>query len=485
MRSTVKGLYFFVLIFWAFIGTVFAENIFGPETYLRTRGWPNVYTAHFSSAVEEGVLRIYSGAPDGEGRVASAHVFLNWKNLARPDDFQEDRYLITEETIALAESNKLWIIMRGAPGSFMTIDITGQEGSQEGPLVRIDCMPDTIYAGQESLLSWVSANAEHVHINNGIGDVEFSGSLVVSPETTTTYIATATGANDTATDSVTLTVKPFANDIEITSPVDNDMVYGPAVMVQGILATPFEEEISVVVDGIAALVDGNRFAANHIPLEQGDNTIIAVATDSRGNAVETSVTVNAEINENSIVIAADPDIGISPFETTLLVDGTFPFIDPYVWGEGPGSVVISDGEEDDRFNVHLTDPGIYIFTAEAADDLGYVRTASVAVQVLSEAELDALLRDKWEDMASALADGNIEAAVQYFSGISRSMYQQRFAALSSVLDQVAGDMGPIDLVEAQGNFAVYDLTTERDGKIYSYQVVFVREEDGIWRIYNF
>ncbi len=485
MRSTVKVVYFFVFIFWAFTGTVFAENIFGPETYLRTWGWPNVYTARFFSPVEEGVLRIYNGDPDGEGRVASAHVFLNWKRLARPNDFRTDRHLIKEETIELAESNILLVIMRGAPGSFLTIGVAGQEEPQEGPSIFIDCVPDTVFEGQEARLSWTSTNAESVHINNEIGYVELNGSLSVSPETTTTYTATATGFTVTVTDSVTLTVMPVPQDISITSPVDNDTVYGPAIMVQGTLSNPLEEEISVVVDGIAALVDGNRFAANHIPLEQGDNTITAVATDSRGSAVETSVTVNAEINEDSIVIAADPDIGISPFETTLLVDGTFPFIDPYVWGEGPGSVVISDGEEDDRFNVHLVDPGIYIFTVEATDDQGYVRTASVAVQVLSEAELDALLQEKWEDMASSLADGNVEAAVRYFSGASRSLYQERFTALSSVLEQVAGEMGPIDLVEAQGNYAVYDLITVRDDEIYSYQVIFVREEDGIWRIYNF
>ena len=101
---------------------------------------------------------------------------------------------------------------------------------------------------------------------------------------------------------------------------------------------------------------------------------------------------------------------------------------------------ISDGSGDNEFNIRLTTPGIYSLTAEATDDQGQVYTGSVAVHVLSEAVLDALFQRKWSEMKSALADGNIGEAVNYFSHTSRSMYHQRFTALSSVLDQVAGDM---------------------------------------------
>ncbi len=480
MRTNVKvaGLIFVILL--AFTSSVSAGNIFGPETYHRTKGRPDVYADHFNTTAGNAVLRVSSGNENGGNRVTSALVYLNGQLLAYPGDFKKEKYIIIEETVALAEENEIRVEMRGKPGSFLTIDIFRKELS-----VRIDCTPDNIDEGQESLLNWTSSNAQSVHIDNGIGYVADAGSMTVSPEATTTYMITATGTAGTATDSATLTVTPVPLSISITSPKNEDTIHGPAAMVQGTIANPSENEVGIVVDGITALVDGNQFAANHIPLEEGENVITAVATDIDGNTAEASVSIHAVIDENSLGIAVDPEIGVSPFAATLTVDATYPVVDPYVWGMGPGDVVISEGEEVNRFNVRLTSPGIYFLMAEAADDQGDVHTASVSVQVLSEAELDAMLQPKWNDMKSALTDGDVGEAVKFFSGASRPMYEQRFTALSSVLDQVAGDMGPIALVEADGNRAVYDLTTVRDGKIYSYQVVFIREEDGIWRIYNF
>lgn len=480
MRTCVKVAGLIFVVFLMFTSSVSAGNIFGAESYYRTTGRPDVYTDCFDAAPGEAVLRISSGKEDGENRVASALVYLNGQLLAHPEDFEEEKYIILEETVALAEENEIRVEMRGKPGAFLTIDIFRKEIS-----VRIDCTPESIDEGQEALLRWTSSHAESVHIDNGIGYVDETGSISVSPETTTTYVITATGTEGAATDSVTLTVTSIPLQISITSPREEDTIHGPAAMVQGTIAGASGNEVGVVVDGITALVDGDRFAANHIPLETGENVITAVAMDSEGNTAETSVSINAVSDENNIGISVDPEIGVSPFETTLTVDGSFHVSDPYVWGTGPGSVVISGGEEDNRFNVRLTSPGIYLLMAEAVDDQGNVHTGRVSVQVLSEVELDAMLQPKWNEMKSALTEGDVDEAVKFFSDASRSMYHQRFSALASVLDQVAGDMGPIAFVEASGDQAVYDLTTVRDGKIYSYQLVFIREEDGIWRIYNF
>ena len=480
MRTNVMVACLVFVCWLAFNASASAGSLFGPEIYSRTKGSPDVYSGHFSTSDGNAVVRITSGEEDGGKRVSSALVYLNEKLLARPDDFKKKRYIILEETVAVDRENEIRVEVRGAPGSFLTVEIFRHELS-----VHIECTPDSIDKGEEALLQWTSSHAETVHIDNGIGDVDLTGSLAVSPETTTTYHVTASGPGGTATDSATLTVISIPLEISITSPGDEDTIHGPAAMVQGAIANPFGNEVGVTVDGITAMVDGDQFVANHIPLDAGQNVITAIATDSEGNEAEASVSVTAVTDENSIGILVNPEIGVSPFETTLTVDGSFHVIDPYVWGTGPGSVVISEGEEENRFNVSLTSPGIYLLTAEAADDQGNLHTGSVSVQVLSQEELDAMLRVKFNEMKSALTAGDVDAAVKSFSGASRSMYHQRFSALSSVLDQVAGDMGPIAFVEADGNRAVYDLTTERDGKVYSYQLVFIREEDGIWRIYNF
>lgn len=65
----------------------------------------------------------------------------------------------------------------------------------------------TITQGQSSTLSWGSvSNATSVEIDHGIGEVPTPGSRVVSPNSSTTYMITATGCGGTVTRQVTISV---------------------------------------------------------------------------------------------------------------------------------------------------------------------------------------------------------------------------------------------------------------------------------------
>lgn len=74
------------------------------------------------------------------------------------------------------------------------------------PSLTATANPQSIQAGQSATLSWNSANATSVSVDNGIGNVALSGSMPVSPARTTVYDFTATGNGTTATTSVTVTV---------------------------------------------------------------------------------------------------------------------------------------------------------------------------------------------------------------------------------------------------------------------------------------
>lgn len=54
--------------------------------------------------------------------------------------------------------------------------------------------PSTIYTGDSTILSWSVSNATSVTIDNGVGVVGLTGSVSVSPSTSTSYILTATNA---------------------------------------------------------------------------------------------------------------------------------------------------------------------------------------------------------------------------------------------------------------------------------------------------
>ena len=73
--------------------------------------------------------------------------------------------------------------------------------------MTLSASPKSIDRGQSTTLSWSSTSAESAEIEPGIGEVPTSGTRRVSPNVTTTYRITVTGADgQTATASVTVTV---------------------------------------------------------------------------------------------------------------------------------------------------------------------------------------------------------------------------------------------------------------------------------------
>ena len=80
-------------------------------------------------------------------------------------------------------------------------------GQAPPPTVTLSASPTTIDRGQSTMLTWSSTNAESAEITPDIGGVPTSGSRKVSPNATTTYRITVTGADgQTATAVVTVTV---------------------------------------------------------------------------------------------------------------------------------------------------------------------------------------------------------------------------------------------------------------------------------------
>ena len=74
------------------------------------------------------------------------------------------------------------------------------------PSASIAAGPSSIESGACSTLTWATAGATDVSIDNGVGSVSASGNRQVCPTSTTRYTVTATGPGGTRTDSTTLTV---------------------------------------------------------------------------------------------------------------------------------------------------------------------------------------------------------------------------------------------------------------------------------------
>jgi len=346
--------------------------------------------------------------------------------------------------------------------------------------------PASIVPGGTAVLTWGFLYADTVTIDNGIGTVASSGMIAVSPTVTTTYHITATSPAGTITLEVTVTVdqnNPLT--IQITSPAAGASIQRPDTMVSGMITNSANTETGVTVNGVVALKENNSFTASHVPLKPGSNIITATVTDIDGHSTGTSIIVQADPGGNYIVLNPDTIMGLAPFELTLSVDATFtlPATGAALTHTGPGTVQILSSTPD-TFTIRLTTPGIYFFTATVVNQ-GITYTDVVAVQVLDSVALDASLKAKWNAMKARLAVQDVTGAVTFYANGSKDVYQQQFTALSAVLPQIVQEMDDITFLDLQDNRVTYDLRTVRNNETYSFQVTFIRERDGIWRIWNY
>jgi hypothetical protein len=274
--------------------------------------------------------------------------------------------------------------------------------------------------------------------------------------------------------------------VTITSPSNGATVSKPAITVQGQIVNPLGNETGVTVNGVIASVYGNQFVASHVPLQQGANTIQATATDTAGNSVSTSITINATIPANYVKLTADTEMGVSPLETTLRIGGSFSFAQaPVLTYAGPGEAQLIENPSPNEYRMRMTTAGIYTFMAEAKDPQGNTYTDTVSVTVLTKAELDTLLKAKWEGMRGRLLNSDIEGAVTFFNETSKQGYRDLFTVLVSMLPTIAQDMGDVQFIECMGDTAIYDMQTVRNGTKYSFQLLFTKDPYGIWRINSF
>ena len=277
---------------------------------------------------------------------------------------------------------------------------------------------------------------------------------------------------------------PASLTINIDTPTDNSTITGPDVTVTGTIINSTGAETGITVNGQPATISGSRFTANHVPLQDGTNSINITATDANGLTTTTTRTITAQAG-HYLRISSNVDSGTGPLTVSLRLDGSFTIANPSVSIAGPVAVTPVFGESQSEFTVTLNVEGQYTITASAVRDDGNTYTDSVVVTVISKNQLDALLRAKWEGMRTALAAGDVNTAVTNFNPLSREIYRKQFTNLTASLPTIAAGMGNIMLVKAEDDQAEFDMRDTIDGIEYSFYLLFVKGGDGIWTIRNF
>jgi hypothetical protein len=102
-----------------------------------------------------------------------------------------------------------------------------------------------------------------------------------------------------------------------------------------------------------------------------------------------------------------------------------------------------------------------------------------------ENHTDSLLRDKWNLLTSYLRQGNEEKALELIHPTERKNYAIMFQALRNQMPQIVSTEIDFKLTEIRDNRAEYELITKEDAGTYSYEVIFLKDQEGSWYIYSF
>ena len=174
--------------------------------------------------------------------------------------------------------------------------------------------PAAIAQGGSANLSWNVSNAETVTIDRNVGQVDAaSGTVQVSPETTTTYTLTASNQAGDTTATATLTVSP------VEKPTVNSFAASPPAIVQGSIATlswNVSDATAVTIDnGIGQVYPDT----GSVQVSPDATTTYTLTAENQAGETTSSITVTVSAEEIVEKIVGGPGDGV----VLIVEDGEF------------------------------------------------------------------------------------------------------------------------------------------------------------------
>ncbi len=98
-----------------------AEPVFGPCTYVRTAGAPNVFEDSFTLPTPARCLLLVQNGEDGANQVTSGSVEVNGVPLVGAAELGSANELITRPLVVPVGTSSVRVTLAGEPGSFLTV----------------------------------------------------------------------------------------------------------------------------------------------------------------------------------------------------------------------------------------------------------------------------------------------------------------------------------------------------------------------------
>lgn len=190
------------------------QTVFGSKI-LKINRWHFHFSFHRSRAdnAQDGTITITKNTLNK--KIRGGFLVLNGRFIPIRK-FLRGSDTVFEKEVTLRSKNRLMVFLRGTSKASITLEIKAKSANPP-PEVTFAADPQSILLGESSTLSWATTHADSVTIDQGVGSVAVSGSLVVSPQETTTYTLTAEGPGGTTTESISVTVTIPAPTVNISA----------------------------------------------------------------------------------------------------------------------------------------------------------------------------------------------------------------------------------------------------------------------------
>lgn len=127
-------------------------------------------------------------------------------------------------------------------------------------------------------------------------------------------------------------------------------------------------------------------------------------------------------------------------------------------------------------------PGVYQAKVRVTDSTGKIYTSTLLIQVMSFAEMDAMLRSIYTGMLDKLRAGDIEGALTAVSGSLRDKYLRILTTLKPNLATIVDHLGTLQSGAIGGDIAEYAAVRDTPTGKRTFLIYFLRGEDALWRI---
>ncbi|HLB03185.1 MAG TPA: PKD domain-containing protein [Nitrospiria bacterium] len=416
------------------VSSVWANPLFGPKTYTRERGGPEAFKESFQICALSGVYSlivensVYTKSErDGKEEGNEKH---------KKDKDTKEKHKKKERK---GKENKV---------SAAEIEINGEK------IIEEDDFNNKLARIERTILLPPGENKMELEIEGDPGPF------------------------------ITVTIECASGCIEprITHPTAGATLNQSTTLIQGNLSHVYGE-VGVTVSGQLAQFNGLEFAAVGVPLNIGQNTITATATDACGLQATATTQVNVEsLIEPLVILSAAPNAVVAPVTVRFRALAIPPNpVASYRWN--------FTTETEPEVSFTYESPGLYLPEVTVTDIKGLTYSATAVVKVLDSTRLNTLLQTKWAKMRDALGQGNFEQALGYFTRGSQDRYREVFEAIRDKLGEEAAALHDIVLVSFSGNTAKYRIQRTEiingQPQILTYWVYFIQDADGIWRIRQF